>query len=150
MADDERKPIALLPPARPSFAPTIPLNWQEALRKASQLPPAADDGRIIIPTQDEYRQATRGFIGPQEDMSKKKRRMRIVAGIGNVVIKPTQPTHKRYIVKLKDPSGKDHVGKVITTLDIEEWAQKNRYRILRSFRNYTFVNPEREHTELTE
>lgn len=145
---DERKPIALLPPAR--FSPSIQLNWQEALRKASELPPSANDGRIIIPTQDEYRQATRGFIGPQEDMSKKKRRLRITAGIGNVVTKPTQPTHKRFIVKLKDTAGKERVGKVITTVDIEEWAQKNGYRILRSFRIFTFVNPEREHTELTE
>ena len=146
---DEKKPIALLPPARLS-TPPIPMSWQEAIRKASQLPPQANDGsRIIIPTPDEYRQATRGFIGPQEDMSKKKRRLRITTGIGNVVAKPTQPTHKRYIVKLKDPAGKERVGKVITTMDIEEWAQKNECRILRSFRISTFINPQKEHTELT-
>jgi hypothetical protein len=144
---DERQPIALLPQSTRSTA--SPLSWAEALRKASQLPPPANDGKIIIPTPEEYQQATRGFIGPQQEMSKRKRRLRIHAVIGNHT--PTQPSHKRYIVKLKDKnSGKERVGKVITSVDIEEWAQKNGYAILRSFRIWSHVNSEKEFTELTE
>lgn len=141
---DDRKPIALLPSPRSSSSP---LSWANALRKVIQLPPAANDSRIIIPTTEEYQQATRGFIGPQQEMSKRKRRLLLAAQAGNSS-RSTTPTNRRYIVKLKDASGREKVGKVITTMEIEEWAQKNEYHILRSFRISSYVNVEREHTEL--
>jgi hypothetical protein len=137
---DERKIIGLLPPANAS-----PLSWADAMRKASQLPPVANDSRIIIPTPEEVRQVTRGFIGPQQ-MSKRKK-LRVVAGARTT---PSQPHYKRYIVKLKDKTGRVKVGKIITTLELGEWAKKNEYSILRGFRLYGTVNAEREHTEITE
>jgi hypothetical protein len=142
---DDKKPIALLLPARTSVSFS---EWQDKLRKASRISPTIsdpdNDNRIIIPTPEEVRNVTSGFIGPKS----KRRRLGVVAGMHSST--PSKPYLKRYGALLIDKDGRRRAGKIITEMEIEDWAKKNEYTVVRSFRLFGIINPEKEHTEIAD
>ena len=59
------------------------------------------------------------------------------------------PSWRRYVgIFVKD--GLKYFGKIIITVDLEQWAKVNNYSIERYFRIYRPVDPEKEQTEFAE